>query len=115
RSSAVISPSGYQRCSIRLCDVAARALDPDKRASARAHNRLDRATARLGLGQLDGAISDGMEALDSLRLTSAIVTRAGDLDRVLARGYGDVAAVRDFHERYVTVRREVERRAVTAT
>lgn len=99
----------------RLCEVAARAFDPERQPGALAMNRLDLAMARIGLGQLDGAAEAGMAALNTLRLVAANVARAGELDAALQRRYPGTAEARDFHERYVTVRREVEQRAITAS
>jgi len=66
--------------------------------------RLDRGIARAQLGRLDEAIGDGMQALDTRRLASSVVARAGELDATLQRGFPGAVEARDFHERYVLAR-----------
>jgi tetratricopeptide (TPR) repeat protein len=67
---------------------------------ALAHLRL--ALALAGLGRLDEAQGAGNIALAAPRPVRSVVVLAGELDRTLARSFGDTPEVRDFHERYVT-------------
>jgi hypothetical protein len=72
--------------------------------SGRGLHRLEHALALAGLGQLDGAATEGMAALRAPRMVVSVAARAGDLDRTLTARAPELPEVRDFHERYLTVR-----------
>jgi len=75
----------------------------------------DLGLALAGLGRLDEAHATGMAALDTPRLVACVLARAGELDAALQRRYPQTTEARDFHERYITVRREVEQKSITST
>jgi hypothetical protein len=64
--------------------------------------RLDLGIALAHQGQVDEAITAGHQALDCVRVVDSVITRAGDLDTVLARADPALADVQGFHDCYAT-------------
>lgn len=67
--------------------------------------RVDLGLIALQRGNVDEACSLGMEVVESSRLCADGLGRLGELDQVLVSGHGDVASVRELHERYLVERR----------
>jgi tetratricopeptide (TPR) repeat protein len=62
--------------------------------------RIDLGIALAELGALDEAIGQGALALASPRVVDSVLSRAADLDTVLAGRYPGIPAAREFHEQY---------------
>jgi hypothetical protein len=78
--------------------------------SAIAHT--DLAVIRARHGDLDQALHHGLTAFSYDRKTEAsLLSRAADLDRILAGRYPGERLADDFHERYMEARANLRRRA----
>ncbi|MEV5705138.1 helix-turn-helix transcriptional regulator [Actinoallomurus sp. NPDC052274] len=67
--------------------------------------RIDLGIALCHLGAPDEAAAAGATALASPRVFESLRSRAGDLDAVLTARYTETGYARDFHERYIELRR----------
>ncbi|GAA4609183.1 hypothetical protein GCM10023195_36770 [Actinoallomurus liliacearum] len=87
--------------------VAVHALTPstDPSPGHVAIARIDLGIALCHLGAPDEAGAAGAIALASPRVFESLRSRAGDLDAVLTARYAETGYARDFHERYVDLRR----------
>jgi tetratricopeptide (TPR) repeat protein len=78
--------------------------------SANAH--IDLAVIRARHGDLDQAVHHGLSAFGYDRKTEAsLLSRAVDLDRILAERYPSERLTGDFHERYMEARAHLRKRA----
>ncbi|MGH3693321.1 MAG: hypothetical protein ACRDRX_04865, partial [Pseudonocardiaceae bacterium] len=83
---------------------------PGSREQRQALAQLILATALVGLGAPDDAVSLGNQVLTSMRMNMPLVaTRARDLNRALVSQYPKLACVREFHEQY----RHIAQRSTT--
>jgi tetratricopeptide (TPR) repeat protein len=67
--------------------------------------RIDLGIALCHLGAPDAAAAAGVTALASSRVFESLRSRAGDLDAALTARYAETGHARDFHERYLELRR----------
>ncbi|GAA0368450.1 hypothetical protein GCM10010151_67970 [Actinoallomurus spadix] len=67
--------------------------------------RIDLGIALCHLGAPDAAAAAGVTALESSRVFESLRSRAGDLDAALTARYPETGHARDFHERYLELRR----------
>ncbi|WP_433180429.1 hypothetical protein [Actinoallomurus sp. CA-150999] len=67
--------------------------------------RIDLGIALCHLGAPDAAAAAGATALESSRVFESLRARAGDLDAALTARYAETGFARDFHERYLELRR----------
>ncbi|MEV5748036.1 hypothetical protein AB0L00_09475 [Actinoallomurus sp. NPDC052308] len=77
----------------------------DRSPSREAIVRIDLALAVAHLGEPDAAVDLGRQALASPRYVKSVLARAGDLDAVLTARHAETGYARDFHERYLELRR----------
>ncbi len=80
------------------------AADPAERSPTReAIARLDLGLALIAMKTPDGAAEEALTALNSERITEAVLTRAGEVDAALQRRYPRLSATREVHERYLNL------------
>ena len=79
-----------------------------------ANSHMDLAVIRARHGELDQAVHHGLAAFGYDRKTEAsLLSRAADLDLVLAERYPDERLADDFHEHYIDARTALRRRALS--
>ena len=77
-----------------------------------ANSHIDLAVIRARHGELDQAVHHGLTAFGYDRKTEAsLLSRAADLDHILAERYRDERLTDEFRERYVAARRDLQQRA----
>jgi hypothetical protein len=79
-----------------------------------ANSHMDLAVIRARHGELDQAVHHGLAAFGYDRKTEAsLLSRAADLDHVLAERYPDERLADDFHECYIEARSALRRRGLS--
>jgi hypothetical protein len=79
-------------------------VDSANRSPTRAAiSRLDLGLALIATNAPDGAAEEALTALNSERITEAVLTRAGEVDAALQRSYPRLTATREVHERYLSL------------
>jgi len=79
-------------------------VDPADRSPTReAISRLDLGLALIAMNAPDGAAEEALTALNSERITGAVLTRAGEVSAALLRLYPTLAATREVRDRYLSL------------
>jgi hypothetical protein len=80
------------------------AVDPADRSPTReAISRLDLSLALIAMKTPDGAAGEALTALNSERITDAVLTRAAEVDAALQRQYPRLSVTREVHQLYLSL------------
>jgi hypothetical protein len=85
----------------------------DRSPTREAISRLDLGLALISMGSPDRAVDEALRALNSERVTDAVLSRAGDVDAALHRSYPTMAGAREVHDRYTVLTQDPMPRSVS--